>query len=224
MKKITLLLIAILCLTAGCQRMPTVNAVSVFDDKSIGNLVINDDFENPAEEWCESGLYSFGQSYCRDGELHLINQGVGNVTAMTDGNFKDFRLQVQMRSIGDSGSYGVEFRGQETLSSYYIFRIRPGGQYQLIKWSPSQPDTVLIPWTNSTVINKGQLPNLLEVTALGSQISLSVNNARLADIMDTSFTEGLVGPVASEQGHAAVSTMKVWEILIRNGDLIHNRM
>ncbi len=129
-----------------------------------------------------------------------------------------------MRSIGEVGSYGIAFRGQDERDMYYVFRIRPGGQYQLIKWSPSQQDAVLIPWTDSTAIKKGQASNQLEVTALGSEISHSVNNEKMANIIDTSFAEGSVGPVATELGHAAVSTIKVWEILIRDGDFIHNRM
>jgi hypothetical protein len=204
--------------------MPTASVLPISDDLFNGNLVINDDFGNPTEEWCESGQYSFGQFFCQEGEFHLINQGVGNIATMTDGNFKDFRLQAQMRSVGTAGSYGVAFRGQDAQAMYYIFRLRPVGQYQLIKWSPNQPDKILIPWTNSTAINKGEAVNQLEVCALDTQITLSVNNKQLANIMDLSFTRGSVGPVASEQGHAAVSTIKVWEILIRNGDLIKNRM
>jgi hypothetical protein len=94
MKKIALLFIAVLIILTGCRAMPTVNTMSIFDDKSIGNLVINDDFKNPAEEWCEGGYSSFGQFYCQDGEFHLINKGVGNIATMTNGNFKNFRLEA----------------------------------------------------------------------------------------------------------------------------------
>jgi len=128
-----------------------------------------------------------------------------------------------MRSLDNTGSYGVVFRGQDEAALYYLFRIRPSGQFQLIKWSSNQPDIILFPWTDSPAINQGQEQNLLEVVALGAEISLLVNHQQLANIMDTSLARGSVGPVVTDQGHAIVSSMKVWELFFRDGDLIHNK-
>jgi hypothetical protein len=218
MKRIILLFIALLFVTVGCQPKPAPKAESETEGPPFGNLVLDKEFNEPSEPWCDGGSYSFGDFYCQDGEFHIVNKGADNIATMTAGNFKDFRLLAQMRSVDESGSYGVAFRGQDASASYYIFRIRPEGQYQLIKWSPDKQDK-LIAWTDSTTIKKGQSLNQLEVIAQGTQISLSVNNEQLANIMDTSFADGSVGPVATEDGHAVVSMIKVWQ-LYADGDLI----
>jgi hypothetical protein len=125
-----------------------------------------------------------------------------------------------MRSIGNDGAYGVVFRGRSQPATFYIFQLRPTGRYQLIKWSqiPEQNEE-LIPWTTSDAIRKGDEPNELKVVAQGPVIALYVNDEKLAGITDNSLTGGEVGPVATHEGHAAVSYLKVWELPEATEDL-----
>ena len=224
MKKITLLSIIFLLIMAGCGSRPASTVSSLPALASEWNLVIDKDFKNLSEPWCDDVSYSFGRFYCQEGEFHIKNESAGNIATMTAGDFKNFKLEVLMRSLDNSGSYGVVFGVQDDAALYYLFRIRPSGQFQLIKWSQAQPDLVLIPWTDSPAINKGLVSNQLDVVVVGTQIRISINNEQVAELMDTNFAHGSVGPVATEQGHAVINSMKVWELNYRDGDLIHNLM
>jgi hypothetical protein len=216
MKKLLLFLIATLLLASGCQTASPTATVQTSDFFHPGTPAIDWNFQNPPDGWCNENVYSSGDFYCEDGEFHMINKGSGTITTMTTGNFHDFTLQAEMMIVDRSGFYGLAFRGDDAAANYYIFRIRPSGQFQLIKWSPMLLDTVLIPWTESDAIQKGRAWNLLEVSAIGNEITLSVNNKELTTINDSSFLQGSVGPVVTQQGHAILRSIKVW--IIRIGD------
>jgi len=207
MKKLLLLSIVIIIALISCQprQSPSVAPTPV------GNPVIDKNFKDSAEPWCEPGSYDFGDFYCQGGELHLVNKGSGNIATENVGNYMNFILQVQMRLIGEKGDYGVVFRGSAT-PAFYVFMIHPDGKFQLIIWGQSPNNTILIPWTESSAIKQGGATNLLEVIAQGTCLALFVNNKQLAGFTDNTFIEGVVGPVSLEEGHAAVSTTKVWEL------------
>ncbi len=214
------IVLAFMLATTGCASVPTpvpptveptaVPATITSTFESTLRVVLDKNFKK--DEWCNGGSYPFGDFYCQDGEFHAIAKGVGNI-ASPGGSyvFVDFVVETQMRIIGDSGAYGVEFRGrQSSPASFYIFQVRPSGQYQLIKWSQEKSqNAVLIPWTDSPSIKKGAAANLLRVMAQGDQITLFANGDKLANISDASFSQGFASPVATEQGHVAVSTFQV---------------
>jgi hypothetical protein len=206
-----LILLLGISITASCQEIPS--ATNATTPTPTGVLISDREFKNSSESWCEKGTYEFGDFYCQDGELHLVAKGEGNIATLYDGDFKNFILLTQMRSIGNTGVYGVVFRGKHSPPTFYIFQLNLAGQYQLIKWSQTQDQNdILIPWTTSDAIKKDQATNELKVLAQESQITLYVNNQQLASIADKSLTNGVAGPVAAEQGHVAVSFVKVWEL------------
>jgi hypothetical protein len=206
-----LVLLAFLPFLTDCRSLPAIkNPVT---PTPAGVLVFDREFKDLSEPWCEESHYDFGDFFCQDGELHLVARGYGNIATSSAGDFKDFILQAQMRSIEKDGAYGVVFRGTSQPATFYIFQLKPTGHYQLIKWSQIQEQNgELIPWTASDAIRKDQNPNELKVIAQGPQITLYVNGEELADIIDTSLTSGEVGPVATQMGHAAVSYVKAWEL------------
>ena len=206
-----LVLIVFLPLLASCQSLPaTTNPVAATPP---GELVFDRDFKDPSEPWCAESHYVFGDFYCQDGELHLVAKGEGNIATSSVGDFKDFILQARMRSVIKDGAYGLVFRGQPQPPTFYIFQINPAGQYQLIQWSQaSEQNRELIPWTASDAIRKDQEPNELKVVAQGSQITLYANQVELASLTDDSLISGEVGPVATQKGHAAVSSIKAWKL------------
>jgi hypothetical protein len=163
----------------------------------------------PTHEWC---LPVLAQSYCQDGELHLLATGSSPTykSTGTSGTFRDFVMQVQMRSVIDSGAYGLAIRGQGNPRTFLIFGISTKGQYQVLKWSVGSPVTTVKPLTDSTAIKKGQATNLLQVIAQGQQIALSANGEQLVSITETTLTEGAVGLIVYEQGHVAASNLRVW--------------
>jgi hypothetical protein len=218
MKKLILLSISMVIALVGCQSMqsPTVVSATALPTPSVMPVpVVNKNFKDPAEPWCKPASYDFGDFYCVGGELNLVAKGTG-IATYNDGNYKDFILQVQMRLIGAKGAYGVVFRGNNDNPAFYVFEIHPDGKFQLTTWTQTGNNRVLIPWTESAVINKGEATNILEVSTQGAGLTLSANGKQLASITDNTFTTGTAGPVALEEGHAAVSMMKVWELHIQS--------
>lgn len=213
-----LVLLLLLPFITGCQPLPA--ATNPVTPTATAEPVFAREFNDPFEPWCVEEHHEFGDFFCKDGELHLVAKGDGNIATQSDGDFMNFMLQARMRSIGIEGTYGVVFRGRSQPATFYIFQLRPTGQYELIKWSqiPEQ-NGELIPWTASDAIRKGQEPNELKVVAQGPVIALYVNDEQLASLTDESLTGGQVGPVATQEGHAAVSYIKVWELPEPNEDL-----
>jgi hypothetical protein len=207
MKKLLLLSISIVMASVSCQSQQSPAAAPT----PVGNPVIDKNFKIPSEPWCGPDSFDFGDFYCQDGEFHLVNKGSASIATSNSGDYMNFILQVQMRLIGEKGAYGVVFRGNNT-PAFYVFEIHPDGKFQLIIWGQSPNGTILIPWTESAAIKQGGATNLLEVIAQGTCLALFVNNTQLAGFTDNTFIEGVVGPVALEDGHAAVRTTKVWEL------------
>jgi hypothetical protein len=206
-----LFLIAFLPLLASCRSLPA--ATAAVSPTPPGELAFDRDFEDPSEPWCAESHYAFGDFFCQEGELHLVARGEGNIATFSAGDFQDFILQADMRSVTGDGAYGVVFRGTSQPATFYIFQLNPGGQYQLIEWSQDlEQNRILIPWTASDAIRRDQNPNELKVVAQGPQITLYVNDQELASLTDEGLAGGEVGPVATQQGHAAVSDIKAWKL------------
>ena len=174
-------------------------------------MALDKGLENSFEKWCDPASFEFGDFYCQGGKLQLVAKGIGNVATNQDGDFKNFILQAQMRLIGAKGAYGLAFRGNDT-PAFYVFEIHPDGHFQLIQWSQAKEAIALIPWTASAAIHPGGNTNLLEVKAEGARLTLFANSTQLASVSDDTFKEGGAGPIALEEGHAAVATMKVWKL------------
>jgi hypothetical protein len=118
-----------------------------------------------------------------------------------------------MRLSGEQGAYGIEFRGNDNPPPrFYIFMVYPNGTYSLIKWEQDNGITILIPATASDSIHQGEEPNLLQVKVLGPDFTLFVNGRELTSFHDASFKAGGAGPVALEEGHAIVDTVKIWDL------------
>jgi len=203
--------------SVSCQSQPLSGVPSV------GNLIIDQNYQDPEEPWCERRSNNFGDFYCQGGEFNLVAKGTGNIATNNAGNYTNFILQVRMRLIGDQGAYGVAFRG-DNERGFYVFEIHPDGEFQLViwehnsqrfhlvKWGQSPRSSILIPWTKSPAIKQGGETNLLQVIAQGTCLTLFVNDQQLIADNDDTFLAGVVGPVALEEGHGAVSMMKVWEL------------
>ncbi len=215
------LLIALWILTS-CQPVSSLDFRPTPDLSHVDKPVLDLDFTKPQPDWCAGGLFPFGEFYCEQDEFHLVHKGADNIAPWTTGDFHDFTLQADMHSTSKSGSYGIAFGADDKANKYYIFRVRTDGKYQLIKWSPSEL-VELIPWTKSSYINQGSDTNRLQVTVIRQQIKLSINNHKLANLTTTFTIHGSIGPVATEQGQAALKTLKVWNVyMLGEADYLQN--
>ncbi len=210
-KKTTLLaaLVALLLVLAACN--PGSHAPSAFAPSGEPDYAV--DFAHPIDDWCELWSEPWGEYYCQDGEYHLVNHAVNasgqRITPMGGGDYHDFLAEAAMRSVSESGSYGVIFRG--TNEALYLFQVRPTGQYRLIFGSTAR-EVMLVPWTRSAALRQGGAVNLLQVRAEGSQITLYANGKQLASVESNARLDGAIGVVAAEDGHAAARSLKIWRL------------
>lgn len=209
MKKVLVLFIVALLLTAGACRGADGPASGFV---SPGDPTFSVDFAEAPEDWCQGASYPFGDFFCESGEYHIVNKGLGNIAAQSIGPFKNFMLEAVMHLVGDTGSYGVAFRGKDQAAIYYVFRVRSSGKYQFVTWAPGGADQVLIPWTDSDALQKGEASNRLQVKAVGKRFTLYANGQELTSVSDASYAEGSLGPVVTEDGHVAVSSFRVWAL------------
>ena len=106
----------------------------------------------------------------------------------------DFRVVVEARRVsGPIGSYGIIFRLKgDWDDNFYTFTISSDGSYSLFKYV-NRRWVEIVPWTYSTHIRQGTEWNLLEVEAIGPEISLFVNRKHLTTVKDSTFLQGFIG-------------------------------
>ncbi len=208
-KKALLAVLAFLLGIAACN--PVSSAPSAFAPAGEPDYAV--DFAHPIGDWCKLWSEPWGEYYCQGGEYHLVNHAVNasgqHITPMGGGDYQDFLAEASIRLVSRAGSYGIGFRG--TNEELYFFQARPTGQYRLIFGSTSG-EVTLVPWTRSDALRQGGAVNLLQVRAEGSEITLYANGIELASVKDNSRSDGSIALVAAENGHAAVSSLKVWKL------------
>jgi hypothetical protein len=104
--------------------------------------------------------------------------------------------------------YGVLFRYGLESDDFYVFSITADGFYMLaIDGAKHDEPDIVVDWTESSAINKGQLTNHIKVVAIGSTIQYYVNDQLLGEAQDSRLTSGTVGFFAgsTEEGNVKVA-------------------
>lgn len=177
-------------------------------------LIYSDDFNDSETGWGEvfepDTVRQYGGS-----QYHIIAKKINTFTWSKSGrDFTDFVLEVDAtQDQGPSNnSYGVLFRIGDD-EHFYRFGISGDGFYFLDKFVGDDWE-VVIDWTESPYINRGQASNRLKVTCTGSKITLHVNDQYLTTITDDSYDRGDIGLFAASFAEADVhitfDNLKTW--------------
>lgn len=129
-------------------------------------------------------------------------------------NYSNFALQVQMTILrGDEG--GLIFRGNDTASKFYYFRIGRDGVYSLYVSKDNNHSLPLIedntPFINTAI---GQ-SNLLTVVAKGSTLYFYINKHFVGSASDSTYNAGEIGIFAGDNNNGtevAFSNARVWAL------------
>lgn len=110
-------------------------------------------------------------------------------------SFSDFAFRVNMRIQTNTSGFlaysgGVVFRA--CGNSFYCFRIYPNGNYTLEVYSNGSSVNKLTSGF-SPAINQGSQTNTLGVVARGSNITLFVNGTQIAQVSDSTYSQGVIG-------------------------------
>ena len=180
--------------------------------------LLRDDFSG--EQTCGWREYNQGGAVVEiaEGTLNISTSQTGQIWWTNVGrNFNDVIVTVQARQTNgpNNNAYGVLCRYQDE-NNFYIFLISGDGYYAIGKYeSGSEQITYLTPnqeYVFSDLINQGVATNLLRVSCVGNELSLSVNGLPLVSVTDNSFTGGDVG--------LGVSTLEPGTAVVQFDDLL----
>ncbi len=211
--KLFLLLGVILSLTA-CSIVsgPTTDACNE------NGALLRDDFSG--EQNCGWREYNQGGAVVEiaEGTLNISTSQTGQIWWTNAGrDFSDMIVTVQARQSSgpNNNAYGVLCRYQDE-NNFYIFLISGDGYYAIGKYQTGEQQiTYLTPnldYVFSELINQGVATNLLRVSCIGNELSLSVNGLPLITVQDDSFSGGDVG--------LGVSTLEPGTAVVQFDDLL----
>jgi hypothetical protein len=129
--------------------------------------------------------------------------------------FTNFVYEVQMRIIiGDCG--GLLFRIGSIPSDAYSFEVCQNGTYDVAVYTNDTP-TYLINLSQSPAIHIGNnQDNLLAVIAKGNSLTFYVNNQKVGNVNDSTYSAGQIAIFAHAHANypteVAFSNAKVWLI------------
>ena len=162
---------------------------------SITVLVFKDDFEQ-AQGWVALVDKNFSIGYANGGYQITVKMVTVNspVYSIREEVFSDVRLEVdEVSATGPMNSYfGLLCRVGDG-SNYYRFVIGRDGNYDIGKRVDSKYSS-LGSGLNTDIIHSSGI-NHIRADCAGSMLTLYVNNQKLLEVQDNTFTKGDVGIV-----------------------------
>lgn len=161
-------------------------------DQGDGQVLLEDDFSNPASGW-EVGDYDSGSVGYTSDAYSVISLGESDfMWGVAFRDFDDVVIEVeaeQVRAPGnDNNAYGVMCRVQDNGDGYML-RVSGDGFYAIHKWSNDELVS-LVDWTTSDVIRLGNDTNMIRAICDGPVLVLEVNGQQLATAQDQEFSSG----------------------------------
>ena len=210
-------LLLLLCITTALAACSIVSGPTT-DPCDDNGALLRDDFSG--EQSCGWRQYNQGGAVVEiaDGNLSISTSQTGQIWWTNAGrDFSDVIVTVQARQTSgpNNNAYGVLCRYQDE-NNFYIFLISGDGYYAIGKYQTGEQQiTYLTPnqeYVFSDLINQGVATNLLRVSCIGNELSLSVNGLPLVTVTDDSFAGDDVG--------LGVSTLEPGTAVVQFDDLL----
>ncbi len=198
MKKTCLLLVFVISIVL-LNSCATIQKIQFSQDKlpwkSSNDILLEDDFSDDKTGWeIVNNVYEL-KGYSSEGYLISINNKGGRSISTTGLQFNDAIIQVETHKLtGSNDSYlGIVCRFQDN-DNYYRFFVTADGYTGIVKVvdgvSTTLPDGKMI--VNHDVLQDDS-KNLLEVSCVGNQLKLVVNNRLALSAEDDQLKHGDVG-------------------------------
>ena len=163
--------------------------------KHSGDVLLEDDFSDDTTDWeIINDVYEL-KGYSSEGYLISINNKGGRSISTTGLQFEDVSIQVETHKLtGSNDSYlGLVCRYQNN-QNYYRFFVTPDGYTGIVKVVNGVSNTLpggKMSYNHDVLQDDGT--NLLEVSCVGSQLKLMVNNKLAVSADDDQLKKGDVG-------------------------------
>ncbi|NCF65084.1 MAG: hypothetical protein GWP61_03865 [Chloroflexi bacterium] len=155
-------------------------------------LLISDDFSNPNSGWLVADDGQVKWSY-QNGEYEIlirVPKWWAGARAPING-LVHYAVEAEMRRLsGSTSDYGLIFDFQDWTNFYY-FIVDSGDQWYGVAKIANDTPQVIVPLTNSPLINPNTSVNHLKVVRVGNQIDLYINGHHLKTANDAGFGGGL---------------------------------
>jgi len=183
-------------------------ACSVFSSEETpelpSNLLFQDDFSDTTSGWdqvdTEDGSTDYENGYYRI----FVNTDEMDVWANPGLNFSDVVVEVDATKAGgpDDNDFGVICRYQD-VQNFYFFIISSDGYYGVGKVIDGEQELIDVDQLQpSDAISQGAAVNHIKADCIGSRLVFNVNGTLLADVQDSTFTDGDVGLIAGTFGQS----------------------
>ncbi len=186
---------------------------------SSGTPSFTDDFSS--KKWW-TGTVNIGTAAYTGGEYRL-NGVTGGYIAVYSPSTSDYsttnaRTVVTARSVtGDSPSLGYglavycEMKNNQLEDYSFLIRNDSSGPAYRVVLHQGGKETVLVNWTDSSLIRTGSSPNQLEVRANGKQLAFYINGQYVTTVTDTAnYGAGYVGLYTSDGYEIAFDDLQIY--------------
>lgn len=191
------------------------NANNSNSTASTGKPVATDDFS--AQNWW-TGTVNVGTAWYEDGEYHLRATSTGYMVVYGPKAFRteDATTRVTARAVSSSpaSGYGLAIFGEMSKKNEledYCFLIRTSGTpaYRVVMHRGGS-ETVLVDWTDASMIRTGTSPNQLEVRASGTSAAFYINGQYVRAVEATQgYAVGLAGFYTSGTDEVAFDDLQI---------------
>lgn len=178
--------------------------------------LLSDDFSQA--KW-GTGNYAFGDIWYADDQYHMRAKAKSYLmmyAPSAEYDTANAAVSVTARSVDGTPSltgYGLIIHGEKKngkLEDYaLLIDTSANARYQIIKHKDDK-QTVVVPWTTSSVIRSGSNSNQLEIRARGTELSFYINGQYVDRATDTeNFKGGRAGLYTSDIPEVAFDDLEI---------------
>jgi len=192
------------------------NAANANANANLPSLT-SDDFS--VETW-GVGNYAFGDIWYADEEYHMRAKADKYLVMYApSGDYKTGNATVTVTARSVSGTspasgYGLIVHGERSKANEledYALLIYSDSEtkYEIVKHKGGE-QIALVPWTKSSAIHSGSIPNELEIRARGTELTFYINGEYVDRITDTeNFRGGIAGLYTSDTEEVAFDDLEI---------------
>ncbi len=158
-------------------------------------LFYSENFSDPKNGVWDSASGEISERGYDNGEYFMRIKKPYYYSAVCRRWYSDLLVEVDVRQMDTAAErYGIAFRGNDTMTDFYAFRLSFDRTFTLDKHSKEKGFVALLGPTQSNTIRSGGW-NRLKVIVKGNQIMLYINDQVVGNVSDSTYQEGCVGVV-----------------------------
>jgi hypothetical protein len=176
---------------------PEVTVINVPPPTLMPGLLFIEEFTDAASGWPVETTETSVTEYADGGYRITLNAPESRVVSTVGPTLGNVRILVDAVLVdgGLDNYYGLMCRYLDG-GNFYMGLITSDGFYAIVKYQEGAPTFLSSDrFQESIVINQGNSLNLMEMSCIGSQISLTVNGQQIALVEDDGISAGDVGMV-----------------------------